>query len=104
MHFKPMDPALARKLLEGYQNELEPERRAQEAFYRQFRCKRCGKEVQKEAVKGHVFADKETLGPRFCLRCTSCGCLFDPHSGLVLELGNPARIPPDIPLIVPSKD
>lgn len=81
-----MDPQLAAKLVEGYQNELEPERKALEAFYRQFVCLRCKQPCRKEQVAGHVF-DKsgETLVPRSCLRCTACNLLFDPHSGLVVE-------------------
>jgi len=86
--FKEMDPALILKAIEGYQNELAPQNIALEAFYRQFRCKKCGNECRKEIVSGHVFSDPDTLVPRSCLRCLSCRCLFDPHSGLLLELGD----------------
>jgi hypothetical protein len=103
MPFVEMDPELARKAIEGYQNELEPERLGLEAFYRQFRCKRCGGYCQKELVSGHVFGDPGVLVPRAVLRCARCGFLFDPHSGLILEMGNPAKVPPDIP-IVGSRD
>ena len=85
MVIKPMDPALALKAIEGYQNELAPEAKALEAFYRQFTCKRCGGPCRKEFVRGHVFSDPNTLVPRSCLRCTSCQLLFDPHSGLLVE-------------------
>jgi len=90
MVYVEMDPELAAKAIEGYQNELEPELRTLEAFYRQFRCKRCGGYCQKEQVPGHVFGDPNTLCPRAVLRCTRCRFLFDPHSGLVLELGKPS--------------
>src|ERR1700722_4852822 len=101
--FKPLDPTLARKAIEGYQNELEPQRKALEVFYRQFRCLRCKSECRKETVSGHTFSDVDTLVPRSCLRCLSCACLFDPHSGLLLKMGQPGQLPPDIPLIVPGK-
>lgn len=91
--FKEMDPMLAAKAIEGYVNELTPQAKALEAFYRQFRCTRCGAACNKETVKGHVFSDADTLVPRSCLRCTSCKCLFDPHAGLLLELGTSARDP-----------
>jgi hypothetical protein len=87
MHFKPMNPELALKAIEGYRNELASEHRALEAFYRQFRCKRCGGPCQKELVQGHVFSDPDTLVPRACLRCPTCKCLFDPHSGILLDRG-----------------
>lgn len=90
MGFKEMDPELARKAVEGYENELAPQAKALEAFYRQFRCKKCGSPCQKETVRGHAFSDPDTLVPRSCLRCASCKCLFDPHTGLVLEMGDAA--------------
>lgn len=86
MHFQELDPSLAAKLVEGYTNELAPAHKALEAFYRQFRCPRCKGACQKESVAGHVFGDPDTLVPRSCLRCTVCTCLFDPHSGLIVQL------------------
>lgn len=100
MPFKEMDPVLARKAIEGYQNELEPQSRALDAFYRQFRCKRCGSECRKEFVSGHVFSDPDTLVPRACLRCPLCESLFDPHSGLFVELGNES---PHVTPVFPKK-
>lgn len=91
-----MKPEDVLKAIEGYENELDPERKALEAFYRQFRCKACGGAVRKELNKSHAFADPGTLTARALLRCTVCNCLFDPHSGLVLELGNAAKTPEDI--------
>ncbi len=82
-----MDPELAAKLVEGYQNELEPQRRTLDAFYRNTRCPKCNGQCRKEAVAGHAFADPNTLVPRACLRCMTCECLFDPHSNIVLEMG-----------------
>ncbi len=96
MHYKPMDPVLALKAIEGFTNELEPQRLKLEAFYRNCRCPRCRGECKREAVAGHAFADPETLVPRSCLRCLNCKVLFDPHSDLILERGEPV---PGIPLI-----
>jgi hypothetical protein len=98
--FKEMDPALAWKAIEGHENVLAPEAKVLDAFYRQFRCKRCGNAVRKEIDARHAFSDPETLNPRALLRCVTCNCLFDPHSGLVLEKGH--DVPPEIPLIVPK--
>ena len=98
-----MDPLLAWKAIEGYENELDAEQKGLEAFYRQFKCKRCGGPVQKELVASHAFSDSTTLVPRACLRCLNCKCLFDPHSGLVVELGNMKETPGGIPLIGEKK-
>lgn len=82
-----MDPALILKAIEGYENALAPEEKALEAFYRQFKCIRCGGAMRRENVAGHVFSDPDVLVPRSCLRCLDCQLLFDPHSGLVVEAG-----------------
>jgi hypothetical protein len=94
-----LDPALAWKAIEGYQNELSSEQKALDAFYRQFRCKRCSGPVMKELVPSHAFADPDTLVPRSCLRCQFCRCLFDPHTGLVIEMGDTSKTPQGTPLI-----
>ena len=94
MKFIPLDAELARKAIEGYQNELAPELLALDAFYRQFRCKRCKSPCNKEQVAGHVFSDPNTLVPRSCLRCSVCRMLFDPHSNIILEMGEKRAPPP----------
>lgn len=94
-----MDPETVKKLLEGYQNELEPEGKALDALYRQFTCPRCKGDVRKEFSPNHVFSDKDTLNPRALLRCTRCKCLLDPHSGLIVEPGNMSQTPAGIHLI-----
>jgi len=103
MPFVELDPLLARKAIEGYQNELVAEQKALDAFYRQFKCTRCQGPYRRETLVRHAFADPSYLVPRSVLRCTLCEALFDPHSGLQLELGNPAKVPPDIPILDPTR-
>lgn len=91
--FTEMDPEVVWKLVEGYQNELEPEYNKMEAFYRQFDCPRCGGTCRKEFVANHAFSDPDALIARALLRCTLCSCLFNPHvlvggEPMILELGN----------------
>lgn len=91
-----MDPDLARKILEGYEDELSGERKKLEAFYRHCRCPRCQGACQKEASPpNHAFGG-DSLVARSVLRCTRCRCLFDPHSDLVLDRGEPV---PGVPLV-----
>lgn len=95
MHFVELDPEVVLKAIEGFENELDPELNKLSAFYRQFACPRCKGEMRKEFASGenggHAFADKTTMNPRALLRCVSptCGCLIDPHSGLLVERGKP---------------
>jgi len=104
MHYVTMPPELARKAIEGYENVLDAEQKKLEAFYRQFRCGRCGGKYHKEFSANHAFADSEYLVARALLRCDRCKALFDPFSGLYVEMGNPAAVPPDIPIIKPSSE
>ena len=97
-----MDPLLAWKAIEGYTNELDGETTKLEALYRQFKCPRCDGPWQKEMLKEHAFADTSVLVPRALLRCRLCRCLFNPHVldahgvPMIVELGNPAKVEPDI--------
>jgi hypothetical protein len=91
MPFEEMDPQLIWKAIEGYQNELAPAQKALDAFYRQHRCPRCKSECRKELLANHAFADPTSLVPRAVLRCLSCEALFDPHSGIRLEMGDPDK-------------
>jgi hypothetical protein len=106
MEFQEMDPEIAWKLIEGYEDELSPAHKVQEAFYRQFTCPRCGRDgLARETISArHAFSDPDSPVPRAGLRCNSCSCLFDPHTGMLVEMGNPAKIPPDIPIIDPTAD
>lgn len=97
MPFVELDPEVALKAIEGYENELDGELASLAAFYRQFVCPRCHGEMRREIAAGgerggHAFADKNYVTPRALLRCisTECGCLFDPHSGMLVERGRPS--------------
>lgn len=87
MPYIEMEPELVWRAIEGYENELAPEHKSLEAFYRQFKCPRCGGSCQKEFDVHHAFADKSVMNPRALLRCVACSCLIDPHSGLIVEMG-----------------
>ena len=104
MPYVEMDPAVVMKLLEGYKDELSPEAKKLEAFYKQFICPRCGGACSKELLKNHAFADPDTLIPRAVLRCKQCSCLFDPFTGIRLEQGNIGKVQPDIPIIKPQDE
>lgn len=87
--FKELDPDVARKLLEGYDDVLSDEAAKFEVFYRQFTCPTgCPDPLQKEFVRTHAFADPDVLVPRALLRCPKCRLLLNPFNGLVVEAGN----------------
>lgn len=92
--YQEMDPEVALKIIEGYEDELTGESKKQEAFYRQFRCPRCGGECIKHFISAqHAFPqDGDVLLPRSGLKCKLCDCLFDPHTNLIITLGNAGKI------------
>jgi len=87
--YQELDPEICRKMIEGYDDVLEGEAKKQDAFYRQFRCLRCGSACEKIFLGLHHAFDpgSDTPLPRSGLRCTQCSCTFDPHSGLIVEIG-----------------
>lgn len=99
MPYIELDPAVALKAIEGYTNELDPEARTLDAFYRQHACPRCKGACRKEIVAGHAFSG-DSLVPRSVLRCETCSHLFDPHSGITLEMGH--RTCGGLPIIEPK--
>jgi hypothetical protein len=97
--FQELDPEIAWKLIEGYEDALAPEAKAQEAFYRQFQCPRCKQPLQKEFDGRHAFSS-DSLVARALLRCGTCDYLIEPDTGLVVDVGNPVKAAEDPYLIV----
>jgi hypothetical protein len=102
MAFVEMDPELVRAAIEGFQDELSPEKAANDVFYRQFVCPRCGSSCSPEYHRRHAFG-AGALVPRALLRCLKCRGLFDPHSGLQVELGNLGNGASGIPVLRPER-
>lgn len=90
--FKEMDPEVVLKLLEGHENELEGEQKGLDAFYRQFRCPRCKGPCEKHFLGAEHAFGGDTAVPRSGLKCQLCDCVFDPHTGLIVTLGNLGNI------------
>ncbi len=88
------------KLLEGHVDTIGPAAEEQDKFYASQICPYCqGDSTQKHADGRLTFSGESAL-PKFLLKCDSCGCIFDPHTGLIAALGNLAEaLEPAIPLI-----
>ena len=91
--FKEMDQELAMRLIEGHKDVLTPELERLESLYKTFSCPRCKCSLQKEFDAKHVFADQAVMNGRALLRCSNCRYLIDPHSNLIIEYGDPSKIP-----------
>lgn len=96
--FKEMNPEIALRLIQGYDDELSSEARVQDAFYRQFRCANCDVELQREIDAKTCFRGGSLL-PKAILRCALCGYAIDPDTRIIISSGNPAAVPEEVPLI-----
>lgn len=106
MAFRELDEQAVLDIISKYTDELTPQAKAYEAFYRQNDlCGRCGHRgmsrmtIQND-VTGHAFSG-DTLVPKAVLQCSACGNTFDPFSHIEIARGNPAAVMPDIPIINP---
>lgn len=106
LSFRTLDPAEARRAVEGIPCVLDDEHRKAEALYRQHtHCPNgCGPTMEKaSAGVAFAFADKDWRIPRCVMKCYTCGCSINPFDGMVVELGNrdKARYG-DVPIINPK--
>lgn len=94
-----LTPEVALKAVQGFSDELGPAAKADEAFYRQFRCPTCGSALTKEFLggssgRGVTWVDGVPT-PQALLRCSSCNLLLNPRSGIIVEAGRVPVIPVD---------
>jgi hypothetical protein len=90
--FVELDPDDARKALEGHDDILAGEHKKAEALYRQHSdCPRgCGQTMHKTAAPlTFAFGNANWNIPRCLLKCSHCGCTFNPFDGMIVELGKP---------------
>jgi hypothetical protein len=103
--YRELDPATILAAIAGIPNEIEGPLRVQEAFYRQQRCHSCGSQhLTRQTDTRHCFADPDSIVARSLLRCTECHYLFDPHTGMTIEMGNPGRIPDPVHILGRTTD
>lgn len=105
MELRTADPRITLKLLEGREDVLGPLAKARRDFYDSQICIRCGgKAFTKVADSKTIFVPDDPL-PRYLLRCRDCECLFDPHSGILLAMGNLGKaFIPVVPLLDGPED
>lgn len=91
LHFKLLDPEVARKAVEGHEDVLAAEHKQAEALYRQHdHCPNgCGQTMEKShGGVSFAFSDRRWLIPRCLMKCHACGCTINPFDGMLVEQGN----------------
>jgi hypothetical protein len=105
MHLKAADPRVTLKLLEGRKDVIGPLAAARDEFYRSQSCIRCnGTSLTKVANAATLFHPNDPM-PRYLMECKDCECLFDPHTGLLLAMGNLGKaFLPAVPILEGPED
>jgi len=105
MDLKPLDPQITLRLLEGHEDTITPLAAQREQFYQNQTCPQClGASFRKTGDARFLFRPGEAL-PRYWLECEGCKCVFDPHSGLVIKMGNVAKsLEPAFPILPDRED
>ena len=100
MELKILDPRITAKLLEGHKDILTPMAEERERFYSEQICPSCtGEHLRKTGDSRSLFRSGKPL-PQYWLECESCGCVHDPHSGMIVTMGNVAKaVEPAVPIL-----
>ena len=105
MALKTLDPRITQKLLEGHKDILTPMAEEREKFYRDQTCPGCGGNAFTKVGDSRTMIRPGEALPRYMLQCDNCDCLFDPHSGIQLNLSNIAKaLQPTVPLLDGPED
>lgn len=80
MIFKPMDPELALKAIEGQENILAPRIAEVDRYFSHLRCPECGGEVMKYVDPTRPLFLEGDLTPNYMARCRACEVEFEPYT------------------------
>jgi len=84
MVFQEMDPALARKAIEGHVNILRPAIEEHEKYFKNLSCYRCGGDVYAMVNPRQLFRPGAIL-PNYLAKCRTCGCEFEPYTKIEVK-------------------
>jgi hypothetical protein len=100
MNLKPADPRVILKLLEGRKDVITPLAEKRDEFYRNQTCIRCGGTALTKVSNAATLFQSGDPMPRYLMQCQDCTCMFDPHTGLLLSMGNLGKaFLPAVPLL-----
>ena len=87
----PMDQEEAKKAIEGHENVLEKAYKAHREYFERLSCYRCGGKIQEFVDSSRLFRENSPL-PNYLARCMTCGCEFEPYTGIEVTLPRPSKM------------
>ena len=97
---KLLDPRITLKLLEGHRDTITRAAAEREQFYKSQTCPQCGGNAFTKRSELRILFSPDDPLPRYLLECQNCGGIFDPHSGLIITMGNLGKAyVPAVPII-----
>jgi hypothetical protein len=101
MQLKPLPPELLRLLVKDEEDILTPRAEKRAFAVGLDPCSRCGGKMQETLNSVHPFTPEEPL-PRTLAVCDDCGFSYDPHNGIIVSMGNPAKV--EDPFAIPETE
>jgi hypothetical protein len=98
MLFKEMSRDLLSKIIEGEEDILSALVARDREIYDSASCPRCGGRCATEVDAQRALKSSRPI-PRHNCRCLECKCLFEPFTGILIEMGNLANLEPKIPIL-----
>jgi len=89
--FKPLPPGAAQRMIQGVQDELTPLAEERMARIKAMSCPRCHTSMAPR-LHSKPFSEHDPL-PRTLAACQECGAEIDPVSGIVINTGDPRKVP-----------
>ena len=91
-------------LTEGEQDILTPLIDADRPIYEGASCSQCGGTAIKSFDLIRALTTSRAI-PRYNCKCTTCGCHFEPISGIIIEVGTTQALDPEtlFPILTPER-
>jgi hypothetical protein len=100
MRLRTLPLHVRRRLIQHEDDVLTPAVQAQAQKYSSA-CPRCGGAMHlglaEKPFRGGILPANEA-------RCVDCGCVIDALSGMMVKMGNPAKVEEALPIIDPKKE
>lgn len=94
MIFKEMKIEDVLKALEGQEDVLSKEVEAHNRYIEKLTCFQCGSpDIEQFVDPEHLFKEGSVL-PNYLVRCTSCGCEFEPYTKVQVKLADEENLRP----------